>query len=57
MNPYVQQAMNQDNASESEVRRSCKSKYIRKFPCHIGLRYYATEQDYLDALHEYLNSN
>ena len=55
MNPYVQQAMQQNGASESEVRKSCKQKFIRKFPCHIGLRHYETEEEYLDALHEFLN--
>ena len=55
MNPYVQQAMQQNGASESEVRKSSKQKSTRNFPCIIGLRHYETEEEYLDALHEFLN--
>ena len=55
MNPYVDQIIQQTGMTESEVQKSSKQKFVRKFPCHIGLRHYETEEEYLDALHEFLN--
>ena len=55
MNPYVDQAMNQDGASESEVRQSCKSKFIRNSLAMWAQVFFETEEEYLDALHEFLN--
>ena len=50
-NPYAQQLLDQ-GYGVAETRTSAKQ---RTFPCVIGSRRFDTEQEYLDALHEFLN--
>lgn len=51
-NPYVAHLM-EKGYSEQECRSSRTSK--KTFPCTIGLRTFNTEEEYQDALHDFLN--
>ena len=53
-NPYVSNIIQQTGMTEREVQQST-SAITREFPCTIHGRYFATEADYLDELHEFLN--
>jgi hypothetical protein len=53
-NPYVAHLM-EKGYSEQECRSSRTSK--KTFPCTIGLRTFNTEEEYQDALHDFLNGN
>lgn len=53
-NPYIQQLLDK-GYSISEAQAIPASK--KTFPCTIGLRHFATEAEYLEALHDYLNGN
>ncbi len=52
MNPYTQQLL-QKGYTESETRTPSKTK--RTYPCTIGLRTFHTEEEYQEALHDFLN--
>jgi len=52
MNPYTQQLL-QKGYTESETRTPSKTKRI--FPCTIGLRTFHTEEEYQEALADFLN--
>jgi hypothetical protein len=52
MNPYTQQLL-QKGYTESETRTPSKTK--RTFPCTIGLRTFNTEEEYQEALADFLN--
>jgi len=51
-NPYVAHLQTK-GYSVAETRQARKPQ--RTFPCTIGWRYFETERDYQDALHEFLN--
>jgi hypothetical protein len=51
-NPYVDQLV-QKGYTEQEVRSTRASK--RTFPCTIGLRTFNTEEEYQEALADFLN--
>ena len=53
-NPYIQQLL-EKGYSISEAQAIPASK--KTFPCTIGLRYFETEEEYNDALNDYLNGN
>lgn len=53
-NPYIQQMLDK-GYSTSEAQAIPATK--KTFPCTIGLRYFATEAEYIEALHDYLNGN
>lgn len=52
-NPYVEQLISQgyDRQDARAIRASA-----RTFPCVIGGRKFETEEQYLEELHEFLNS-
>ena len=52
-NPYAQLLL-EKGYTKREINQ-IKSRTKRTFPCTIGLRHFATEQEYMDALHEFLN--
>ena len=52
-NPYVQLLMEQ-GYTEQECRTS-SVHHRRTFPCTIGLRTFNTEEEYQEALHDFLN--
>ena len=54
-NPYVSNIIQQTGMTEREVHQST-STVTRSFPCSIHGRYFATEADYLEELHEFMNS-
>lgn len=51
-NPYVAQLI-EKGYSEQECRTTSSPK--RTFPCTIGLRTFNTEEEYQEALSEFLN--
>jgi hypothetical protein len=51
-NPYTQHLL-QKGYSEQEIRQTRAPK--RTFPCTIGLRTFNTEEEYQDALADFLN--
>ena len=51
-NPYAQHLL-QKGYTEAETRTSSKSK--RTFPCTIGARTFYTEEQYQEALADFLN--
>ena len=51
-NPYTQILL-EKGYTVAETRQARKPQ--RTFPCTIGWRYFETERDYQDALHEFLN--
>ena len=51
-NPYAQHLL-QKGYTESELRTPSKSK--RTYPYTIGLRTFHTEEEYQNALHNFLN--
>ena len=53
-NPYVTNIIQQTGMTESEIRQSTSS-ITRTFPCTIHGRHFATEDDYLSELNEFLN--
>ena len=53
-NPYVAQVIEQTGCTEQEARQSSVTSK-RSFPCTIYGRYFASEADYLDELHEFLS--
>ena len=53
-NPYVAHLMEKGYA-EQECRSSRASK--KTFPCTIGLRTFDTQEEYDEALHDFLNGN
>ncbi len=53
-NPYVLNIIEQTGMTESEIHQSTTS-VSRTFPCTIHGRYFDTEDDYLNELHEFLN--
>ena len=58
-NIYEQQICDQTGCTRWDVRQSMRNSTPRKreFPCEIhGVRF-ETKQEYLDALHDFLNGN
>ena len=53
-NPYVSQLIEQTGMTEREARQSTSTSK-RSFPCNIYGRYFATQSEYDEALHEFLN--
>ncbi len=53
-NPYVSNIIQQTGMTEREVHQST-STVTRTFPCTIHGRYFDTEDQYLEELHEFLN--
>ncbi len=53
-NPYVSNIIEQTGMTESEIHQSTTS-VSRTFPCTIHGRYFDTEDQYLEELHEFLN--
>ena len=53
-NPYVAQIIEQTGCTEQEARQSSVTSK-RSFPCTIYGRYFATQSEYDEALHEFLN--
>jgi hypothetical protein len=51
-NPYVDHLI-EKGYTEQECRSARSPK--RTFPCTIGLRTFNTEEEYQDALHDFLN--
>lgn len=51
-NPYAAQLI-EKGYTEQEIRQTRVSK--QTFPCTIGLRTYNTEEEYQNALHDFLN--
>ena len=58
-NPYVIQCCDQEGCTETDVRRDMQkqSPKKREFPCEIFGRRFETKAQYLEELHEFLNSN
>jgi hypothetical protein len=54
INPYALQLMQQSGCTEREAHMSNPSQ-ARSFPCTIHGRHFATEDDYLEELHEFMN--
>lgn len=54
MNIY-EQHLSQKGYSRAEMRAPSRQK--RTFPCKIGARYFETEEQYQNALHDFLNGN
>ena len=54
INPYVYNIIQQTGMTEREVHQSISS-VSRTFPCTIHGRYFDTEDDYLNELHEFLS--
>ncbi len=54
INPYALQIMQQSGCTEREAHKSNPSQ-ARFFPCTIYGRYFATQSEYDEALHEFLN--
>ncbi len=54
INPYVAQLIEQTGMTEREAHQST-STITRTFPCTIHGRHFATETDYLNELHEFMN--
>ena len=48
-NPYAQQVLAQGRDLSNAPARK------REFPCTIGLRTFQTEEEYNEALHEFMN--
>jgi len=53
-NPYVSHLM-EKGYTEQECLSAPASK--KTFPCTIGLRTFDTQEEYDDALHDFLNGN
>lgn len=51
-NPYVQQLLEQGREPSRAPARK-----VRQFPCQIGARYFYTQEQYDQALADFLNSN
>ena len=51
-NPYMQQLL-EKGYTEQEIRQTPAPK--KTFPCTIGLRTFDTEEQYEEALHNFLN--
>jgi len=50
-NPYVQTLL-EKGYTVAETRKPAPK---RQFPCTIGARTFQTEEEYLEALHDFLN--
>ena len=50
-NPYVQTLL-EKGYTVAETRKPAAK---RQFPCTIGARTFQTEEEYLEALHDFLN--
>lgn len=53
-NPYVLNIIEQTGMTEREVRQTTSS-VTRTFPCTIHGRYFLSEDEYLEELHEFLS--
>ena len=54
-NPYVQYAV-EKGYTATEVRQTAR-RMTRTFPCTIGARTYVSEEQYQEALANFLNGN
>lgn len=52
-NPYVQYAV-EKGYTAAEARQTAK-RMVRSFPCTIGARTFETEEQYQEALADFLN--
>ena len=55
-NPYVSQIMQQTGATEREVRAFSAPLRPMTFPCEIHGRTFESHDDYMNAMHDYLDS-
>ena len=54
-NPYVNQIMEQTGMSEREVFASAAPMRPMTFPCIIHGRTFETHNEYINAMHDFLN--
>ena len=54
-NPYVNQIMEQTGMSEREVFASAAPMRPMTFPCVIHGRTFETHNEYINAMHDFLN--
>lgn len=54
-NPYVQYAV--EKGFTAAEARETKRRMTRTFPCTIGARTFETEEQYQEALHDFLNGH
>ena len=55
-NPYVNQIIEQTGMTASEVFKSSSSFKPMTFPCVIHGRTFESHNDYINAMHDYLDS-
>ncbi len=55
-NPYVSQIMEQTGMTSREVFASAAPMRPMTFPCVIHGRTFETQNEYLNAMHDYLDS-